>query len=259
MATTLKPARRRPRPKPVAAEHPDVEHLDIEDGKPVDGIYSERQMKLLVDPLYASWKGPGKGRSFIALANVGLFYSATQPPLVPDVMFSQDILTRGPARKKKENNSYFIWMFGKPPDVAIEIVSNRKGGEDEKLPVYARVGVAYCVIWDPSNLLRGGALRIYKRNGVDYHLQEDGWLDAVNLGLTTWEGEFDGENDVWLRWCDQRGRVLPTGQESNALARRRGRVMKQRADHAERHAREERRRAERLAEKLRKLGHDPED
>jgi Uma2 family endonuclease len=29
---------------------------------------------------------------------------------------------------KKENRSYFIWKFGKPPDVVVEVVSDKKAG-----------------------------------------------------------------------------------------------------------------------------------
>ena len=52
---------------------PDIENLIIEDGAPLDGIEQEREMHLLVDSVHSSWQGPGDGRSFVALANVGVF------------------------------------------------------------------------------------------------------------------------------------------------------------------------------------------
>jgi len=51
------------------ADYPDVTHLITEDGTPVDNIYVERQYRLLTDPLYSSWSGPGEGRPFVALTN----------------------------------------------------------------------------------------------------------------------------------------------------------------------------------------------
>jgi hypothetical protein len=58
-------------------ELPNVANLIIEDGKPVDNIFSERQMRLLVEPLYSSWVRPEWIRSLIALANVGMFSPLT--------------------------------------------------------------------------------------------------------------------------------------------------------------------------------------
>jgi len=42
---------------------PCVDNWVIEDDTPVDNICSERQQRLLVNPLYDSWAGPGEGRS----------------------------------------------------------------------------------------------------------------------------------------------------------------------------------------------------
>ena len=35
----------------------------------------------------------------------------------------------------------------------------------------------------------------------------------MGLGLTLWHGQFENWETVWLRWCDQQGRVIPTGAE----------------------------------------------
>src|SRR5438093_367603 len=70
---------------------PNVEDLVTEDDTPVDNILSEKQQRLLVEPLYSTWTGPGKGRPFLAAANVGLFFAVKHPPLVPDVLLSLDV------------------------------------------------------------------------------------------------------------------------------------------------------------------------
>ena len=214
---------------------PNVEDLVIEDGKPVDNLFVEKEYRLLTEPLYSSWTSP-RGE-FLAVANVGLFYAYREQPLVPDVMLSLGV----PASRdltRKENRSYFIWVIGKPPDVVIEIVSDLRGGEEtDKMAAYARIGVTYYVIHDPQNRLHHGPLRAFSlREGV-YQPIEPSWLENVGLGLTFWEGEFQGQETRWLRWCDHNGVVIPTGREL---------------------AEQEKQRAERLAAQLRALGVEPD-
>src|SRR5438270_12125571 len=74
---------------------PNLDELVTEDGKAVDNIYVERLYKLLTEPLNASWRPPGDpGRPFLALANVGWFHTAGEPPVVPDVLLSLDVTPR---------------------------------------------------------------------------------------------------------------------------------------------------------------------
>src|SRR5437870_10365580 len=149
-------------PPPASPEmRPCVDHIVTEDDTPVDNFFSEKQQRLLTEPLYSTWTGPGKGRSFLAAANVGLFFAAKQPPLVPDVLLSLDVAV-AEDWYLKSNRSYFVWVFGKMPEAVVEIVSNLEGGEaDTKLQDYARIGVPYYVLYDPLELLKGGVLRLF--------------------------------------------------------------------------------------------------
>ncbi|MCS6828479.1 MAG: hypothetical protein NZ553_17825 [Caldilinea sp.] len=56
----------------------------------MDNLSFDGQMRLFVDSLYTSWRGPSEGRPFVAMANVGLFYlyRLRQPALVSDVLLS---------------------------------------------------------------------------------------------------------------------------------------------------------------------------
>ena len=87
-------------------------------------------------------------------------------------------------------------------------------------------------------------MRIFEIRGSKYLETEQTWLDQVGIGLTLWEGEFEGRNDLWLRWCDGDGNILLTGDE--------------RAKEAENRATEAENKAQRLAEQLRALGVEPE-
>jgi len=249
---------------------PDISHIETEDGSPVDGIRSEKQMRLLVESLHTSWTGPAaegeeEKRFFAALANVGLFYAIDQPPLVPDVMVSLDVKLREDLTVK-QNRSYFLWEYGKPPDSVIEIVSNRKGGEDStRMRTYARLGVAYYVIFDPDHYLSSKPLRIYELRHRQYVEMKESWMPALGLGLRLWHGTFEDIEDTWLRWCDIDGEVIATGAEAAAQQRQRAEQAdvraeqaETRAEQAETRAEQERARAERLAEQLRGLGIDPQ-
>jgi hypothetical protein len=202
-----------PLPELDPAVIPDLDELVTEDGTAVDNIYTEKQYRLLTEPLYSSWTGPGEGRSFLALANVGWFHTYRQPPLVPDTLLSLDAAPAGDLRTK-EGRSYFQWLIGKPPDALIEIVSDRRGGEEDfKMKAYARQRVLFYVIYDPNNLLHGGVLRAYVLQRNKYEPVEPRWLPEIGLGLVLWEGIFEGQPQTWLRWCDQEGRVILTGAE----------------------------------------------
>lgn len=234
----------------------DVNDLITEDDAPVDNLFSEKQQRLLTEVLYSSWPGPaGDGetterRVFLAAANVGLFPSVHQPPLVPDVFLSLDVEV-AEDWYEKTHRSYFFWEFGKAPEVVIEIVSNRKGNElGSKLQDYARIGVAYYVVYDPTKQLSDRALHVFELHVRKYELRVDNRLPDVGLGLGLWEGIHEGKQALWLRWNDAHDALIPTGAE------RATREAERATREAERATREAER-AERLAAKLRELGVDP--
>jgi hypothetical protein len=96
-----------------------------EDDTPVDNFPSAKNQRLLVEPLYSSWSLPSGVSAFLADANVGIFFDHPKP-LVPDVFLSLGVQVSEQWWEKR-NRSYFLREFGKPPEVVIEVVSNRKG------------------------------------------------------------------------------------------------------------------------------------
>ncbi|MEW6278176.1 MAG: Uma2 family endonuclease [Candidatus Eremiobacterota bacterium] len=243
-------------------EEPDVSHLVTEDDTPVENWFQGKEMYLLTDVLDASWP---EGRPFVSGADVGVF-CAVREAIVPDMLLSKGV--DYPANyHEKGRRSYFTWVFGKPPDVVVEIVSNRTGGEDtEKLKSYAEMRVPYYVIHDPFRLLSSRPLRIFQLSGASYIEKVDRFLPDIGLGFTLWEGEFDGLRGEWLRWVDPQGRLLETGKERSLRAEREAEGERQRAEEERQRAELERERAEREAQrrermeqKLRQLGIDPDE
>ncbi|MEO0686491.1 MAG: Uma2 family endonuclease [Cyanobacteria bacterium J06649_11] len=212
---------------------PDANQLVTEDDTPVDNFASEKQQRLLVSSLYSSLQK----QPFLAAANVGIYYTDLKPAIVPDVFLSLN--AQVPQNWwEKQNRCYMVWRFGKPPEVAIEIVSNKFGDElGEKLRIYEHMRASYYIVYDPTKQLSEETLRIYELRGMRYYQTSETWLEQVGLGLTLWSGEFEARQDSWLRWCYQDGTILPTGDE--------------RASDAEQ-------KAAKLAEKLREMGINPD-
>ncbi|HEY9628984.1 MAG TPA: Uma2 family endonuclease [Coleofasciculaceae cyanobacterium] len=234
---------------------PDISHLITEDDTPLDNFQSEKQQRLLVEPLYSA---PTLPLPFVAAANVGLFYGLKLDPIVPDMFLSLDV-QMPEDWSQKQNRSYFVWEFGKVPDVAIEIVSNREGKElGSKKQIYGQIGVPYYAVFDPLKQLQkademnGAILKVWALNARRYvELPLPFWLEEAGLGLTLWEGEFEQQVGTWLRWCDLTGSVIPTGKERAATS-------EAKAQQAEAKAQEAEAKAQRLAEQLRALGVDPD-
>ncbi len=215
----------------------DYDALITEDDTPVDNIPSEKQQRLLTESLYSSWQGPGDQRPFLAAANVGVFSQTRLPAIVPDVFLSLDVEV-AEDWWRKEHRSYFIWDVGKPPDLVIEIVSNTEGGEDtEKRKKYAWMRVLFYVIYDPQLQVMPEPLTVLELRGFQYERQEHGQFPSLKLGLTLWQGEFEGKVDTWLRWTDEQGKIIPTGKE-------RAEQERQRAEQEQQRAEQERQRAE---------------
>lgn len=221
---------------------PDISDLVIEDDASMDNFQYEKQQRLLVEPLYSSRVLP---TPFIAAANVGVFYAIKQDPVVPDAFLSLGV--QMPVDwSQKQNRTYFVWEFGKAPEVAIEVVSNKVGKElGSKKDKYAQIGIAYYAVFDPLRQIQpeqmnGALLRVYGLTQGKYVELEQPWLETVGLGLTLWEGEFENQPGLWLRWCAQDGQVISTGKE--------------RADAVASQLEQERRQKEKLLERLRSLG-----
>ena len=247
-------------------------HLITEDDEPVDNLFSEKQQRLLTEPLYSSWTPPVTDdettpvRPFLAAANVGIFPTVHQPPLVPDMFLSLDV-TVPEDWFEKEKRSYFFWEFGKVPEIVVEIVSNRKGNEDSgKLRGYARIRVPYYVIYDPTRSLSQEVLRVFELSNGHYRRCADNHLAETGLTAVLWQGRFEAKEGTWLRWADAvTGVIIPTGAERAQQEATRANQETIRADQEALRADQQAARADqasakaaRLAAKLREMGLDPE-
>ncbi len=229
-------------PLPVEL-HPNIDHIITEDGAPVDNQFSEKQQRLLAEVLYCSWQ---PGEPFVAMSNVGLFFAIRTPPFVPDVLVSLGVSSPADPFPKK-NRSYFVWEYGKAPDLVVEVVSNNEGGEDTiKLKGYAKLGITYYIIYDPEEHLSSKPLRVYRLVSGRYELDlsESPVFSSLGLGVRIWPGTYEDISQSWLRWTDAKGQLLPTGKERASSEEQRADDEKQRADDEKQRADGEKQRAD---------------
>lgn len=143
--------------------------------------------------------------------------------------------------------SYVMWQEGVAPAVVVELLSPGTEREDlgrtqreanqppTKWEVYEKIlRVPYYAVFDRySDRLRAFTLTAgqYQEEILE---QSRFFLPSLNLGLGLWQGIYQGIERQWLRWYDAEGNWIPTATEQ-AQAR-----------------------AERLAERLRAMGVDPD-
>ncbi|AVH67527.1 MULTISPECIES: Uma2 family endonuclease [unclassified Nostoc] len=218
---------------------PDASYLMTENNT-LDNFATSKQKRLLIGSLYSSIQN----QTFLAAANVGIYHTDGQPAIVPDVFLSLNLQV--PENWwEKQNRCYMVWRFGKPPEVVLEIVSNKEGDElGKKLKIYEHMRASYYIVYDPNQQLAEKRLHVYELRGTRYFETSETWLEQVGLGITLWEGEFEGRQDHWLRWCYQDGNVLSTGDE--------------RASQSEQRASQSEQRNQLLADRLRAMGVDPD-
>ncbi|MCC3414500.1 MULTISPECIES: Uma2 family endonuclease [unclassified Microcoleus] len=193
------------------SQYPDTTQLVQEDDTPLDSFINEKQQRLLTEVL-SGYELNG-GIPFIVAANVGIFRTVRHPAIVPDIFLSLNV-TVADSWDRRDVRSYLLWEFGKPPEIAIEIVSPTPGNElGSKFTDYALMGVMYYVVYDPLRELSDRPLQIFQLQGGRYVPKTDTWFPLVDLGLTLWPGVFESVNDTWLRWCDAEGNVIPNVEE----------------------------------------------
>ena len=191
---------------------PDIEALVTEDDTPVDNMPSEKQQRLLTEPLFSSWAGPGAGRTFVAAANVGVFPEPSNPAIVPDVFLSLDVQVHA-NWWDREHRSYFVWEFGKPPDLVVEIVSNQKGNEiGGKRQRYAEMGVGSYVIHDPLRQVMDEELRVYRLRGGRYERQASSRFPDAAVGADALGWCFRGCVEQVVALDGRARRDAPDGQ-----------------------------------------------
>jgi Uma2 family endonuclease len=216
---------------------PTSEELPCSDDTPVDNEDQNLLPNVLLFLLNSIW---AQRLDWYFGVDMAVYHTTGLNPRVPVV--PDAFLSVGVERKKggKSRRSYVMWEEQQiAPILTLEMVSHKPGGEyDQKLAIYARLGVLYYVIYNPEFWQRDRHLpfEVYKLVNGLYQLQigEPFWMPEVGLGIGRNQTIFGNIPQEQLAWFDGKGdRYL---SEAEIAQQRR----------------------ERLAARLRELGEDPD-
>jgi Uma2 family endonuclease len=233
---------------------PSTEELPCSDDKPVDNEDQNFLPNVLLFLLSSIW---AERFDWYFGADMAIYHTTGQNvriPVVPD-----GFLSLGVERQKggKSRRSYAVWEENQiVPILTLEMVSHTPGHEyDEKMEIYAKLGVVYYLVYNPEFWQRDKhqPFEVYKLdvNGK-YQLQigEPYWMPEVGLGIGRYRGILNGIERELLAWFDRNDNRYLMPEESVQLERQIAQTERQRAQ-------AEKQRADRLAAQLRDLGIDP--
>jgi Uma2 family endonuclease len=213
--------------------------------------------------------------------DMGVYYNPDQPAIVPDGFLAVGVKHDTGERGRL---SYVLWEEAYiMPILSLEVISEKYNGEyEEKFSDYQSLGILYYAIYNPFSGRRGRfknrqRLEVYKFVGGKYELlpQENNrvWLSEIGLALGYEYGEHIAWVREWLYWYDESGNRYLTATEramnAEAIATQE-RLAKEEAEaiaiqerliaDRERRAKQEaEQKAQRLAERLRAMGVDPDE
>ena len=219
---------------------PTSDELPSSDDIPVDNEDQNLLPNILLFLLNSIWAAR---MDWFFAVDMGVYHTTGANPRVPVV--PDAFLSLGVDRKKggKSRRSYITWEEqGVVPIFALEMVSHQPGGEyDEKLAIYANLGVLYYAIYNPEFWQRDRhqPLEIYRLVAGGYQLQigEPYWMPEVGLGIGRYQTVFGNLPQEQLGWFNQQGiRYLTMDELANS--------ERQRADAAQMEVDSERQRAD---------------
>lgn len=203
--------------------------LPEEDDVPLESDWHRLNMTLLIELVGIYLRGRD---DFFVGGNMFIYFDAKQARdrsfRGPDFFFVREASLNPPRRY------WAIWdEGGKYPDVIIELTTTANVDYGIKKNTYERVfHTSEYFIYDPVEQKLQG----WRLNGKDgYHdipPNEQGWLwsEQFGLWLGLWNGKFQGKEDLYLRFFDKNGELIPAALELADIERRRGEAEKQRAD-----------------------------
>jgi Uma2 family endonuclease len=239
---------------------PDHTQLPCEDGTFVKNFQEHPQSILLTDSIRPVLDRIHPDEQYCIGQDSGIYWRMTDPPQrgaeSPDWFYVGNV---PPTLDGQMRRSYVLWQEHIPPLIVLEFVSGNGEEERDRRPWQGKFWIyetvirpAYYAIYE----VQRASVEVYYLIGSRYELlsaNERGHfsIPELEVELGIWQGVYQHVELPWLRWWDNQGNLLLSGEERAECERERAERERERAER-------EKQRADRLAARLRELGVDPE-
>jgi Uma2 family endonuclease len=260
------------------APFPDHTQLPEEDGTFVKNFQEHPQSILLTDSLGPVLAERHPDGQYCIGQDSGIYWRETDPPEkgaeAPDWFYVPNV---PPTLDGGVRRSYVLWRELMAPLIALEFASGNGEEERDRTPLGVSaqgVTVKPGKFWVYEQIIRipyygiyeikTGQLEVYHLTDFSYQRiepNERGHYPIMPLGveLGLWQGTYQNQEQLWIRWWDLEGNLLLIGSEQAKQEKQRAEVEKQRAEVEKQRAEVAERKAARLAERLRAMGFDPDE
>jgi Uma2 family endonuclease len=231
---------------------PDHTQLPESDGTFVKNFQEHPQSLILTDSIGQILQQRHPDGQYAIGQDCGIYWRETEPAEqgaeAPDWFYVPNV---PPNIDGQIRRSYVLWREHIAPLIALEFASGNGDEERDRTPlsrtdegvvtkpgkfwVYERVmRIPYYGIYQVNN----GRLEVYRLIDGYYQLLElnqRGHFPIAPLGveLGLWQGSYQNQTMLWLRWWDEEGNLLLIGDERAQLERLRGEQQRERAESAE--------------------------
>ena len=215
---------------------PDHTQLPEEDGTFVKNFQEHPQSIILTDSLGQLLQQLHPDGRYAIGQDCGIYWRETEPPEqgaeAPDWFYVPYV---PPMLDGQYRRSYVLWREFMAPLIALEFASGDGSEERDKTSLFTSDGkttkpgkfwvyerimrIPYYGIYE----VKTGRLEVYNLvNGFYQQLTPNQRghypILPINIELGLWQGSYQNQTMLWLRWWDNEGNLLLTGAERAALA-----------------------------------------
>ena len=234
---------------------PDHTQLPESDGTFVKNFQKHPQSLILTDSIGPVLQRLHPDGQYAIGQDCGIYWRETEPPEkgaeAPDWFYVPNV---PPKLDGQIRRSYVLWREFISPLIALEFASGNGDEERDQTPlsrstegevtkpgkfwVYERIiGIPYYGIYE----INSSKLEVYLLVGGRYQQltpNERGHypIEPMGVELGLWQGSYQNQTQLWLRWWDEQGNLLLIGDERAELEQARAEQERQRAEQEQQRA-----------------------
>lgn len=200
--------------KSKVVEFPNAADLPTEDGEPLESAWHRAEISLLIDSLTQAWEDR---TDYYTGGNMFVYYSEEQVRN-RDYRGPDFFVVKG-VDGTISREAWIVWQEnGRYPDLIIELLSPSTAELDKttKKQLYERTfRTPEYFGYDPNTQelfgwrLMDGEYILLKKDELGRL-----WSKELQFWLGLWEGKYHSLNELWLRFFDEDGQIVPTAAEA---------------------------------------------